>query len=104
MTTFSINESVRIVVDDRTWDSRSLAADGTEATVIGGLDYHAAHNDGIDVGLIWGYVVLSKFGDKLVCEPHELRKKHPPASTDEAARLAMLDCIERAKRGQEIEA
>lgn len=57
------------------------------------------HRDSLE----WGYGVSDRAGYFFV-SPINLRKKHPPASTNETARLAMLDCIERARRGCEVSA
>lgn len=46
------------------------------------------------------YIDFPGFEEWDYAHHRNLRKVEPP--TDEAARLAMLDCIERAKRGIEV--
>ncbi|MCY0910867.1 hypothetical protein [Massilia antarctica] len=75
---------------------------GLECTINKPLGtYRVTHLDG---ELHTGYGVQAADGVDYFLFPHQLRKKRPPATDDAAARQAMLECIERAKRPERADA
>lgn len=78
---------------------------GMECTVVSALDLVTTrHHITGEVTTAYRYGVKWADGWLTYQESHYLRKRRPPASDESAHRQAMLDCIERAKRGVEVPA
>lgn len=50
------------------------------------------------------YLVRLPAGGEVLAAHYQLRKRRPPSTEKSELRQAMLDCIERARRGQEVSA
>lgn len=98
MTTFSVGE-IALGHGFQNWPEYN----GVECIVLEGLRPLEAL-DQRSGEVLRAEFYLVKFSDGEIAEvlPINLRKRRPP-STDESHQ-AMLDCIERAKRGVEVEA
>lgn len=104
MSGFKVGDIAKLICDPRaTPDVELLAYDGKECAVIGSFGKYPTWSAG-EPDFTIGYVVRFPDGAELVVQSHELRKRHPPSTDDAVSRQAMLDCIERAKRGAEVPA
>lgn len=82
----------------------SAERNGEECVIIGGLEWRTSINEKTGQRMLrQSYMVELRDGSCDIA-PRNLRKRRPPSTDESESRQAMLDCIERAKRVQEVPA